>query len=412
VPSNHPYIFFLGSHNALSRAEIEHVLTRNGFTANYEALSERLLQVKLSSPPPAVLAGLPDDFLEGLGGSDRIGLILASQETLFSAEDIWPLLSPTLGEKRKLSVGLSGVGVGAAHLEQLGNDLKKIAREANKSLRFITARGKGRLNAAQVMFNKLVHEGNSELTLIHDKNQFLLTRTMAVQDIAAYERRDTARPARDAQVGMLPPKLAQIMLNVAVFPQGDEKSPSVLDPFCGLGTVLQEGWLWGWTMTGSDSNPKMISATRENLNWAAHNFNSEQQKYPILFRHDVKNPYPPELKNSFSAVVTEPYLGPPLSSPLSEAARRQRIVELSQLYLSFFENIRPLLKDGGSVVCALPALRMKRGADQFDTMPQRFLDSIESLGYRKNQLFERREDSIYARPDALVGREITVWSKS
>jgi hypothetical protein len=37
-----------------------------------------------------------------------------------------------------------------------------------------------------------------------------------VQDIDAYAERDFERPMRDAFVGMLPPKLAQIMLNLAV----------------------------------------------------------------------------------------------------------------------------------------------------------------------------------------------------
>lgn len=70
--------------------------------------------------------------------------------------------------------------------------------------------------------------------------------------------RDYGRPARDARVGMLPPKLAQIMLNLSV---KDEKSGTVLDPFCGTGVLLQEAALAGFDFIGSDIEPRMVEMT-------------------------------------------------------------------------------------------------------------------------------------------------------
>lgn len=63
-------------------------------------------------------------------------------------------------------------------------------------------------------------------------------RTSFVQDIESYTARDQARPMRDARVGMLPPKLAQIIINLAL---SNNDITEVLDPFCGTGVVLQEG---------------------------------------------------------------------------------------------------------------------------------------------------------------------------
>jgi tRNA G10 N-methylase Trm11 len=59
--------------------------------------------------------------------------------------------------------------------------------------------------------------------------------TIACQDIDAYTKRDTSK-SRDMVVGMMPPKLAQIMINLAT----EGRKEIIYDPFCGLGTILIE----------------------------------------------------------------------------------------------------------------------------------------------------------------------------
>ncbi|MCB9806812.1 hypothetical protein H6768_02830 [Candidatus Peribacteria bacterium] len=48
---------------------------------------------------------------------------------------------------------------------------------------------------------------------------------------------------RSMVVGMMPPKIAQIMINLAT--KGDKKV-AIWDPFCGLGTTLIEAFHGGW----------------------------------------------------------------------------------------------------------------------------------------------------------------------
>ena len=67
-----------------------------------------------------------------------------------------------------------------------------------------------------------------------------LGKTVAVQDFEDWGRRDYGRPEVEAHIGMLPPKVARMMLNIAV--SGKQLAVStVLDPFCGVGTILMEG---------------------------------------------------------------------------------------------------------------------------------------------------------------------------
>ena len=89
-------------------------------------------------------------------------------------------------------------------------------------------------------------------------------RVVGVQDIDAYARRDQVRPARDARVGMLPPKLAQILINLC----GElNDGARILDPFCGTGGILIEAGLIGCKVVGSDVNWKMKNGTAINLDY-------------------------------------------------------------------------------------------------------------------------------------------------
>ncbi|MBQ9019762.1 hypothetical protein IJ096_00310, partial [Candidatus Saccharibacteria bacterium] len=90
--------------------------------------------------------------------------------------------------------------------------------------------------------------------------------SLGAQNITAYARRDQARPARDAKVGMLPPKLAQILINLCgELPAG----ATVLDPFCGTGVVLQEAYLMRYRPYGTDKDERMVRYARRNMEWLA-----------------------------------------------------------------------------------------------------------------------------------------------
>src|SRR6185503_16098722 len=106
----------------------------------------------------------------------------------------------------------------------------------------------------------------------------LLAQTLFVQDIEAYGARDQARPARDARVGMLPPKLAQIILNLSAGPLRPAAPQlerlRILDPFCGTGVILQEALLMGYSVLGTDIEPRMADYSKRNLRWLYEKFPS------------------------------------------------------------------------------------------------------------------------------------------
>ena len=410
------YIFFLGSHPTLSAVEAWEVLARSELQVRLLYAAEDRLEVSLSGV-------VPEDLLTRLGGSNRIAEVKATFSQEPSAQDLWQILDLTEVTKKKMTVGLSVVGIPRRQAATLGPELKKLAREAGRSLRFVTARGGGgQLNAAQVIFNTLTKAPHRELSIIKNNESYQVAQTVQIQDIQAYELRDTARPVRDVQVGMLPPKLAQMMLNLALSRLPQTGSQVILDPFCGMGTVLQEGWLWGHQMIGADISQKMVAASQSNLDWLESHFSVEARIRPALSVHDIQQAIDEKLDQSIDAIVTEPYLGEPISSPLSPTEADTRFTNLAILYLSAFRNMLPLLKKSGILLMALPAYRAERRRDDWHTLPQSFLDSVTDLGYSLEQLVPEELQTVYpptargsltyARPDALVGRELFRWSKA
>ena len=126
-------------------------------------------------------------------------------------------------------------------------------------------------------------EHETEMNSIVVGNVRYIGRTCAYQDVDLYAARDIGKE-RDMEVGMLPPKLAQMMVNLSVEDRGqrteDRKegfknlashlspltSSGIYDPFCGLGTILIEAANMGYArLLASDLSPEMVRATEMNV---------------------------------------------------------------------------------------------------------------------------------------------------
>ena len=189
----------------------------------------------------------------------------------------------------KIQLGIStyGLRVAPRQLTAAGLELKKALRNAGYSVRLVPNQEELALSSAQVLHNHLSGERGLELLLIRHHNQTVVARTTNVQDITAYARRDQGRPKRDAFVGMLPPKLAQTIINLATGPLPPREDTVVLDPFCGTGVILQEALLMGYGAYGTDLEPRMIDYSRENLAWLSEHVQSTSgQREPSTSRGD------------------------------------------------------------------------------------------------------------------------------
>src|SRR5262249_45616228 len=137
--------------------------------------------------------------------------------------------------------------------------------------------------------------------------KIFVAKTLVVQDFEDYGRRDYQRPVRDEKQGMIPPKVAQIMLNLSGAQAGD----TILDPFCGIGTIIQEGLLLSYRMIGSDINKAAIRGSEQNLEWFRNRYHVAAGKYGVEVSDATKvSELIEKSKNKISSIVTEGTLGP------------------------------------------------------------------------------------------------------
>ncbi|MBI4434950.1 methyltransferase domain-containing protein, partial [Candidatus Uhrbacteria bacterium] len=219
---------------------------------------------------------------------------------------------------------------------------------------------------------------------------------------------------------------------------------TILDPFCGSGTILTEVMALGIPrIIGTDVDVKAVADAKENVEWLRRQGKLADVR---VERCDVRKLSTCVAPRSVDAIVTEPYLGPPgglgpspsrsPSQRAGEKVRAQVIRDLHALYLDAFREFAKVLKPGGRVVFIVPEFqrdhspirtnrRMERGSERRgDTAKDRvdITRDVERLGFRRVNPFPSalrahatlggREDLPYARPDQHVGRRILVFVRT
>lgn len=398
------YLFALGREAALGAAEASAVVGRMG--GSVLAGEGHVLIVDLSLPPAEVAA-----LLARLGGTVKVAEVVGE----VGAADAASLLQYLPPGGGKVRFGISLYQEGAANLVRraatIGRDLKQLLRSSGRAARFVASRDNP-LSSAIVQLEGLVGRPDTvELCLVtlptgSASRRTIVAATRAVQDFRAYRRRDVGRPVRDLERGMVPPKLAQVLLNLAGVGEGS----CVLDPFCGTGTVLQEALLAGAAeVVGRDIDPRAISQATENLRWLESHRPELRSRWTVRV-HDARLPDPAIGLGRLDAVVFEPALGP-LRPPRERAAQLRLASELVQLYERSLAAVAPLLRPGGRVAAVFPSFS---GAAATAVKPTPTLRRVALLPEAAARAFglPSRYEVLYRRPDQSVGRVVVAFEKA
>ncbi len=416
------YFFILGRNPELSCAELHAILPAGWRPV---VIFQNVLIIECEPLDASHIMKL-------LGGTIKMGEILSHSTHPISHTTIVESLGKTVKDK-KLFLGLSAYALdkkiklpNIRELRKIGIETKRALEEQKYRVRLVTSKEVA-LSSVIVKKERLLRQG-AEIALFYatKKNQSiqpltpetlpltpqLIGRTLAVQEFEEASARDFGRPERAMSVGMLPIQLTKIMLNLARAP----KTATILDPFCGLGTVLMEATQMGYkNLIGTDLDQKMIDATDQNLNWLAkHNkpfYDSGETANVKLLTAPAEELSKHLGPHSVDAIVTEPYLGP----TRDRAELKILISELSTLYIAAFREFSKILKPGGRVVFIFPAF--KNGSTPAKTS-DRVLPEIKKLGFTPIQLLPSdlpnpyhltpSPSITYSRPDQKVLREIFV----
>ncbi|MEK7122635.1 MAG: methyltransferase domain-containing protein, partial [Patescibacteria group bacterium] len=388
--------FILGRVPELSLCEIESVLSAANPSASHvtRGIEAAIVSGDLSVP------ALVDRFGGVIKGGRVIEQALSNYD-MASEVISTKLKSATKDISGRLTFGISAYSVSqkplkgnearrvSAWIQKTGIELKKELRDGGVSARFVAPRkGECSLSSVVVEKNNLSRYPCVEYVILIDGDSTTLGITEAVQDFEAYSRRDYHRPHRDMKTGLLPPKIARIMVNLA----GVKKDSVLADPFCGLGTILQEALLLGHTrVIGGDIDEKNVRAAQENVAWLnagpAEIKQCDARKLVSCFQ-----------EHSIDAIVTEPTLGRPLNA--GQTISRKEIAILCDLYIDSFRSFRDVLKPGGFVVIVFPVW-VENGKQT--RVP--CIEDIVQLGFEND-----KPSIVIAREDSRVARELFVFT--
>lgn len=375
------YLFILGREPHLSLAELEALFS--------SAKVERL------APNLAIVSSDTEPNLARIGGSIKCARILEEKLTNY-------LFALPAG---KITLGFSDYSAKASAKStwKLAMKYKSLLIRHGRSVRLVPNKDSAVISSAAAHHNRLGNKDNHVEIIIY--NNYVAT-SIGAQNITAYAHRDQARPARDAFVGMLPPKLAQILVNLAT---AGAKTGTLLDPFCGTGVVLQEAMLDQYSVYGTDLSDKMIDYSKRNLTWLVDKTPRLQKTTAPKFFVEVGDATKHQWTlTSVDFVASEIYLGQPLSAPPAEIKLKALVSDAKTLLFAFLRNISPQLPSGATLALAIPAWLRPNG--HYFTLD--ILDEIQKLDYNTTKYkYAAPSDLLYHRENQIVARQIIVLRK-
>lgn len=404
----------------LSTAEIIALLPGQKFTVT-EMYKHALI---VDAAPGCELdhAGL----MNRLGGTVKIGHIIAENMPVESGafrDLILERLSERVTDIGNATFGYSiysleakkpanKAAVTASKFRSVGMEVKKKLKAAGCAARWVRPKTGAAITSVSVAKNKLLVDG-AEFVVLAKEDGMFVGKTDVVQPFEEFSKTDYGRPERDPLQGMLPPKLARIMMNL-IHVSKAVMEISLYDPFCGSGTILTEALRMGFDkLYGSDLNPKAVENTKKNMRWTCdQGFTSCRTDHSRISVSDSRKVGDYIGPDEIDAIVTEPYLGPPMKGTESPKELQKNLRELTRLYKESLRAWKPILKDGSPIVMALPVYI--KGLKKYGISAKEF----EELGFRTESLLPSfilsrigvketaNKGLLYGRNDQRVWREI------
>ncbi len=418
------YAFVLGRVYTLSLAEILQVLSSKGIAYKIMACSPEVVVMELQGPIKA------EELQAQLGGVIKIirlfdtfqkkGKEFPSQvlANYFTFKQVKEYFYDYSG-KKQFGVSIYSLDPTVRfsdEAQRIAFLIKKILQEQSQSVRAVIPQFPAQaLSSVQVNENHILQKG-AEIVIICGNQRLFVGKTLVVQNYEDYGRRDYQRPARDEKVGMIPPKVAQAMINLA----GPFKPLDyILDPFCGSGTILQETILMGYRAIGSDLEQKMIENSEKNLEWFRNRYHVSPGRYKLFKSNAAEISIQLPIANyKIAAIVTEGTLGPIYGKLPKKPEMVSNFKNLAKLYTGVFKEFKKFLSVGAKVVISLPAYKLR--TSDYEYMPD--LDWATQNGYNvldplpielstkyKFLRVTPRKSIVYDRKDQVVAREIIIF---
>lgn len=375
--------FFLGAHPEVSVAELRLLLGKT------EEMWNNAVAVFDIETSQAV------DIFHRIGGSPKFGVVIETFETTedFSKRFL-SVMEKLLSEVTRREYVLSLYGV------RLGK--RDFHRELKERVDGVKYDGK---------FEESIHppaacahvmkRGGIDLSIVPAGQKAYLVQTIEVQDAKEWSRLDTERPGRNMEIGMLPMKLARIMVNFSSIQQDGR----LWDPFVGQGSIVIETAMRGIPALGTDKSKQSIEKAKQTNAWAINN-KFVKHGLIVLKEQPIEKA---DLSEVATAIVTEPYLGKPHFKPFSgEFLAKREWNDIERLYKALLQLATRVLRRGQRIVFVKPIFAYIAGRERKWYNPK---IELPRDSWKVPEIIRDLGPLVWVQKDTVVGREIVILER-
>ncbi|NLE03985.1 MAG: methyltransferase domain-containing protein [Crenarchaeota archaeon] len=433
-PDAYTYCFVSGKNWKLSLAELIAYFEARQYVFQVTDYSRTFFTIKVNKP-------LPVSVIDELGGILKIGEItkIFSTELILDAfikeqkqaknqldEELPVEIIAQKMSNQSSSKSLFGVSVywsaelpfNAAGIRAnrfLSSKIKQELKSQGKSSRFMgfpDDRNQPQLTPVEVLKKGLV-ETRSEVLFCVGKKQSSIGTTISVHNPFEFQKRDVEKPIQRKIFG-ISPRIAKIMVNLSCCLEGKV----FLDPFCGVGNILQEALLLNAKVIGLDINRWCVDASRTNLEWLSQDYSLKNPDY-MIFQGDSRK-LTMKIRDGIDCIATEPDLGPALRQIPTVAYATKLVDNLKPLFDDFLNQAYEVLNPEGHLVIVTPYVKTRVGKPvRLNIEPIAMQAGFTPVKLYQNENFENQPtpplSEAYSFIDVderhIIGREINVLKK-
>ncbi|MDA4120543.1 MAG: DNA methyltransferase [Thaumarchaeota archaeon] len=300
---------------------------------------------------------LPRDRITELSGVHKIAPVTAKVDSSSGPlDELVGLMATHLEEKSNFSV--SGYDIGEDDYEDLVRSILDGLREAGlRKVRLLRPKGN------ELLSESVLSREAFDVVAFPYHEGFGLGPTVWVPDSATMRQRGTRKPIPHSDIAMSP-RLARTLVNLA----GLRPGQTILDPFCGTGTILIEAYAKSLRCLGLDSRASRVQETRENLRWSGGGTNDKG--------YDIRKGDARELSRilrgtKVDAVATEPLLLPRLDARPKTQTARAMIEESAGIYNDALGSMAESIHSEGRIVVVVPVIQTMDGDEVTITLDGR-----------------------------------------
>ena len=328
------YFFFLGRNADLSMQEIISFLEVRGIKGNFVLESN----IALFSIEETVN---PKELIEKLGGTIKIGkavIIEKNQRDFFRSIEKLNLYE---GQENKLKFTVDVYPKDDALFAETKGIIDNYFK--NEKIRAFY-RQSSDTPSASIKFDM-------EFFVIRFGKKYYFGKIDGVYDSKNAEFRDMHKPFRRSEYA-ISPRLAKILINLS----GATENSLLLDPFCGVGTILQEALLQNINAIGVDVDPGVVENCKRNISWIRKNYQIKAEDK--IFTSNAID-IPKILQQKIDAIASEPFLIPLITYTPKDTEARKMISKAKQIYITTLNELKKILKNEGRVALSLPVMKAR-----------------------------------------------------